>query len=106
MATITTRSGKGSALTFTEMDANFTNLNTDKLELSGGTLTGNLVMAAGKTVTIGNDYTFPVADGTVGQVLQTDGNGNLSFATGAGGGIALTDLSVGAEGTADRKSNV
>ena len=100
MATITTRSGKGSALTFTEMDANFTNLNTDKLELSGGTLTGNLVMAAGKTVTIGNDYTFPVADGTVGQVLQTDGNGNLSFATGAGGGIALTDLSVGAEGTA------
>jgi hypothetical protein len=100
MATITTRASKGSALTFTEMDSNFTNLNTDKLELSGGTLTGNLVMAAGKTVTIGNDYTFPTADGTVGQVLQTDGNGNLSFVTGAGGGIALTDLSVGAEGTA------
>jgi len=100
MATITTRSGKGSALTFTEMDANFTNLNTDKLELSGGTLTGNLVMAAGKTVTIGNDYTFPTADGTANQFLQTDGNGNLSFVTGAGGGIALTDLSVGAEGTA------
>lgn len=32
MATIVTRSGKGSALTHTEMDANFTNLNTDKLE--------------------------------------------------------------------------
>lgn len=32
MATIVTRAGKGSALTFAEGDANFTNLNTDKLE--------------------------------------------------------------------------
>jgi hypothetical protein len=32
MATIVTRAGKGSALTFTEGDANFTNLNTAKLE--------------------------------------------------------------------------
>ena len=32
MATIVTRAGKGSALTHTEMDANFTNLNTDKIE--------------------------------------------------------------------------
>ena len=34
MATIVTRSGKGSALTHTEMDSNFSNLNTDKLESS------------------------------------------------------------------------
>ena len=34
MATIVTRSGKGTALTHAEMDANFTNLNTDKLETS------------------------------------------------------------------------
>jgi len=32
MSTITTRSGKGSALTNNEVDSNFTNLNTDKLE--------------------------------------------------------------------------
>jgi len=32
MATIVTRSGKGSPLTNTEVDANFTNLNNDKLE--------------------------------------------------------------------------
>jgi hypothetical protein len=32
MATIVTREGKGSALTWAEGDANFTNLNTDKLE--------------------------------------------------------------------------
>tara|TARA_R110002072_G_scaffold215051_2_gene372170 strand:+ start:1454 stop:1879 length:426 start_codon:yes stop_codon:yes gene_type:complete len=40
MATIVTRSGKGSPLTNTEVDANFNNLNTDKLELSGGAMTG------------------------------------------------------------------
>ena len=32
MSTIVTRAGKGSALTHTELDANFTNLNTDKLQ--------------------------------------------------------------------------
>lgn len=34
MATIVTRSGKGAALTHVELDANFTNLNTAKLESS------------------------------------------------------------------------
>lgn len=34
MSTIVTRTGKGSALTWAEADANFTNLNTDKLEAS------------------------------------------------------------------------
>jgi hypothetical protein len=35
MSTIVTRAGKGSALTHNEVDANFTNLNTDKVEKSG-----------------------------------------------------------------------
>ena len=39
MATIVTRSGKGSALTFAEGDANFTNLNTDKIELTDLSIT-------------------------------------------------------------------
>lgn len=34
MATITTRAGKGSPLTHAEVDANFTNLNSDKAETS------------------------------------------------------------------------
>ncbi len=34
MTTIVTRAGKGSPLTFTEADANFTNLNNDKIETS------------------------------------------------------------------------
>jgi hypothetical protein len=42
MSTIVTRSGKGSPLTHTEVDANFTNLNTDKagyIAGQGGTVT-------------------------------------------------------------------
>ena len=39
MATIVTRAGKGSPLTNTEVDANFTNLNTDKADPSGATFT-------------------------------------------------------------------
>ena len=39
MSTIVTRAGKGSPLTNTEVDANFTNLNTDKAETDGATLT-------------------------------------------------------------------
>ena len=36
-----------------------------------------------------------ITDGTAGQQLTTDGSGNFTFAaSGAGGGIALTDLSV------------
>ena len=42
MSTIVTRAGKGSPLTNTEVDSNFTNLNTDKAELSGATFTGDV----------------------------------------------------------------
>lgn len=49
MASITTRAGKGSPLTNAEVDANFDNLNTGKLELSGGTMTGALTLNANPT---------------------------------------------------------
>ena len=44
------------------------------------------------TLTIGG-ITYPTLDGTTGQVLTTDGFGNLVFQD-AAGGVALTDLSV------------
>lgn len=40
MSTIITRAGKGSALSWAEADANFTNLNTDKAETASPTFTG------------------------------------------------------------------
>lgn len=51
MATITTRAGKGSPLTNAEVDANFTNLNTDKLETAGGTLSGPTIVSVNSTST-------------------------------------------------------
>ena len=42
MATIVTRAVKGSALTHTEMDANFNNLNTDKPDVIGTPVTDNI----------------------------------------------------------------
>jgi hypothetical protein len=55
--TLIKRSGKGSALTYEEMDGNFTHLGGD------GT------------------YQMPSTDGINGQVLQTNGEGQVSFIT-------------------------
>lgn len=50
MATIVTRASKGSALTHTQVDANFTNLNTDKIERNGSiTYTGKQTFATPTT---------------------------------------------------------
>jgi hypothetical protein len=60
-------------------------------------------------ITFNNAYKFPTSDGSANQVLQTDGSGNLSFASisaAGGSGIALTDLSVGAEGTASGDGDI
>lgn len=52
MATIVTRAGKGSPLTNTEVDANFTNLNNDKLEKNNAQYL-DFDTAAGYTVGVG-----------------------------------------------------
>jgi hypothetical protein len=43
MSTIVTRAGKGSALTNNEVDSNFTNLNTDKIQVTGTPTNGQAV---------------------------------------------------------------
>lgn len=56
MSTIVTRTAKGAPLTNAEIDANFTNLNTDKLEKAGGAVTGALTvggaLAASSTLNV------------------------------------------------------
>lgn len=63
---------------------------TTKLTLtdSGATVTGGIVA---DSATIAGLY-YPTSDGTNGQVLTTDGSGNLSFTTvsGGGGGASVT----------------
>ena len=82
MSSITTRSGKGSALTHSEMDANLTSLNSDKLEASdvkgstGVTVTtdtaGDPNISIGQAVGTGDNVQFnQVTASLVGNVTGT-----------------------------------
>lgn len=73
MATITTRLGKGDPLTFTEMDDNLTNLNTDKLENINSESIGDL-----------SDVDITTTAPTADQVLKWD-NANSKFVPGDAG---------------------
>jgi hypothetical protein len=65
MSTIVLRSVKGTPLSNSEVDANFSNLNTDKIEIGGtyssGTANGMLFLSSSKVLTTGSALTF---DGT------------------------------------------
>jgi hypothetical protein len=75
MSTIVTRAGKGSPLTHTEVDNNFTNLNTDKLETTGNAASATKWQTA-RTVEITGDlsYTSGGLDGTA----NVTGTGTLA----------------------------
>jgi hypothetical protein len=76
MSTIVTRSGKGSPLSHVEVDANFTNLNTDKIE-SGNTVAALTITSATVTdLAVTGITSFDGAQGTAGQVLTSAGTGN------------------------------
>lgn len=96
MATIVTRAGKGSALTWTEGDANITNLNNDKLEKSGGTITGysETIYDIGTT---NGTITPNVANGNV-QKITLNGNLTLNAFASPAAGQSLT-LIINTNGT-------
>ena len=96
MATITLRSVKGSALTFAEGDANFSNLNDDKVELTDLSVTTN---SAGSAALSYNNttgvFTYTPPDlssyltsytetdpvvGAITGIVKADGAGNISAA--------------------------
>lgn len=97
MSTIVTRAGKGSALSYTEVDNNFTNLNTDKYQ-SGGALG---TPASG---TLTNCTGLPVSTGVSGlgtnvaTLLATPSSANLAAAltdeTGSGSAVFATSPTV------------
>ena len=92
MATIVTRSGKGSPLTHAEVDANFTNLNTDKLELSGGTMTGNLSFGDNDKAIFGAGSDLQIYHDGAASYIKESGTGGLNI-TGNGGNVSLYDAS-------------
>lgn len=94
MSTIVTRTGKGSALTWAEADANFTNLNGDKVEKSGDTMTGALKNTAsqiGTSATATDNFSFePTTPGamklargnagaTTQDIMTVDASGKVAF---------------------------
>lgn len=97
MSTIVTRAGKGSALSYTEVDSNFTNLNSDKYQ-SGGALG---TPASG---TLTNCTGLPVSTGVSGlgtnvaTFLATPSSANLAAAltdeTGSGAAVFGTSPTV------------
>jgi hypothetical protein len=74
MATITTRSGKGSALTFGEVDDNFSNLNTAKLEHivedTTPQLGGSLDVNGQSIISLSNGNIVLEPNGTGGTVVK------------------------------------
>lgn len=88
MSTIVTRAGKGSALTHNEVDANFVNLNTDKIQ-SGDTVSSLIILSAtisGGTITGITD--LAVADGGTGASTVAGAQANLQVDP-AGTAVAL-----------------
>ena len=87
MSTIVLRATKGSPLTNTEVDNNFSNLNTDKLEstYSGAmnSLTGGTSIATVGTVTAGTWSATAIAATRGGTGQTTYATGDLLYASGA-----------------------
>ena len=91
MTTITTRSGKGSPLTNNEVDANFTNLNDDKVEASGDSMTGNLSFGDNNKAIFGAGSDLSVYHDGSNSYIKEEGTGNLEIGTN-GGNITLKNL--------------
>ena len=92
MSTITLRATKGSPLTNTEVDSNFSNLNTDKLE---ATWTGNTTLVTLGTVTTGTWSATTIAANKGGTGQSTYAVGDLVYASSSS---ALSRLAIGTTG--------
>lgn len=93
MSTITTRSGKGSPLTNSEVDANFTNLNTDKYE-SGDSPSFVTITASGEASLDGGIDVNGSA-----MTVDTSGNTTVADLTSSGDHTASITAAVTAAGT-------
>ena len=70
--------------------------------MAGAAATTRLKIVSAGDITFNEAYTFPKTDGTVNQVLKTDGSGNLDWATDSDSGvskiIASTNITISPTG--------
>lgn len=102
MSTIVTRSGKGSPLTHVEVDANFTNLNSDKYQegsaigattpaagtfttLTGGGGSANYFQTQGSATTKAVEVKALGSDTNIAFVIDSKGTGAIDLAAGSSG---------------------
>tara|TARA_X000000368_G_C23025710_1_gene710071 strand:+ start:664 stop:1167 length:504 start_codon:yes stop_codon:yes gene_type:complete len=104
MATITLRSSKGSPLTNNEVDANFTNLNTDKYEsgnnIAAGTLSASSNLSVSGSLTL-SAATVSAAGTTQGAATALTNTFNIvtSATASSADSIKLPDTATGLEVT-------
>jgi len=118
---VTLRNTKGAALTYTELDTNFTNLKDATVTLTAGTggtavtadLNGNITIVAGTNITVSGDNsaktitinassggsldvnTITVGNNVSGQVLIQNAANNSAIQLSSNGGGALTFYDAG-----------
>ena len=93
MSTITTRAGKGSGLTNTEMDNNFTNLNTDKYEENDNISVGDVVSSGDHTFSL--DATISAAGTVQGDATSLTKTFNVITTATANQGVILPNAMSG-----------
>ena len=93
MSTLTTRSGKGSPLTNTEVDSNFTNLNTDKYQ-SGDDISADDMTVAGRFI-VGVDASVTAAGTTQSDATALTKTYNIVNTASANQGVKLPDATTG-----------
>ena len=77
MATITTRAGKGSPLTNTEVDDNFSNLNSAKYESGSAAEFASVDLPDDGKIKLGNDDDLQIYHDGLNSYVQDAGSGNL-----------------------------
>ena len=112
MSTIVTRSGKGSPLTHNEVDTNFTNLNTDKVEKTAADITGGTINNTTIGATTPSTGVFTTLTAQT-ELLRTTGNNLFARSqtfngtwTAGGANITATDNAVTAPDSTTTAANI
>jgi len=92
------KDGSNNLLSYIDKNGNFTLNSQNSLRFADSDSSNYVAFKAPTTVVSNVTYTLPSSDGAVGQVLSTDGNGNLNWIS---SGISYSDLFENKDATFD-----